>query len=127
MKTNILTAKIIGAAIKVHTALGPGLLESVYQKCLLLELRKQGLHVLSEVPVSVNYAGELISDEGFRIDLLVENKVVIELKAVEKLLPLHKKQLLTYLKLSGIRVGLIINFNVKMLKEGVERLVFGEL
>lgn len=120
-----LTSKIIGAAMAVHSGLGPGLLESVYQKCLALELRKRGLKVQCEVPVEINYSGEKITDEGFRIDLLVADEVVVELKAVEVVLPVHKKQVLTYLKLSGRKIGLLINFNVEMLRDGIERLVSG--
>jgi GxxExxY protein len=115
-----LTETIIGAAIQVHRKLGPGLLESVYEACLEWELVHLGYTVQRQVPIPVNY--ENISLEaGFRLDLLVENEVIVELKAVEALLPIHKAQLITYLKLSGKKVGLLINFNVKTLKDGVWR------
>ena len=127
MDINQLTSKIIGAAMTVHTELGPGLLESVYQKCLALELRKRGVTVESEVPVPIQYLGENVADDGFRMDLLVEDAVIVELKAVEKTLPIHKKQLLTYMKLAGKKIGLLINFNVMALKDGIERLVIGDI
>jgi GxxExxY protein len=96
MELNELSSKIIKAAINVHKELGPGLLESVYQKCLVIELKLLGLEVESEVPLPVNYKGQKVDDEGFRIDVLVENRVVVELKSVEKVQPVHPKQLLTY-------------------------------
>jgi GxxExxY protein len=117
-----LTERIIGAAIEVHRALGPGLLESVYGVCLAYELRQRGLSVETEQPLPVVYR-EVYLECGRRLDLVVENKVIIELKAVEKLNPLHEAQLLTYLKLSRYRIGLLINFNVKYLIDGVVRLV----
>ena len=122
-KLNQLTKKVIGAAIRVHQELGPGLLESVYQECLAVELKSQGLSVQSEVPVEVRYRGQVISDQGFRLDLLVDNCLVVELKSVERVKPVHKKQLLTYLKLTGHRVGLLINFNEELLKDGITRIV----
>jgi GxxExxY protein len=110
-------------AINVHKELGPGLLESVYQKCLVIELKLLGLEVESEVPLPVNYKGQKVDDEGFRIDVLVENRVVVELKSVEKVQPVHPKQLLTYLKLANKELGLLINFNVVLLKDGIKRVV----
>jgi len=122
MDQNQITEKIIGAAMKVHSALGPGLLESAYQACLLYELREQGLTVESEVVLPVVYEGKKI-DAGYRLDLLVEGQVVVELKSVEKTLPIHEAQLITYLKLSDCKVGLLINFNVKHLRDGITRRV----
>ncbi len=123
MELNELSSKIIKAAINVHKELGPGLLESVYQKCLVIELKLLGLEVESEVSLPVNYKGQKVDDEGFRIDLLVENRVVVELKSVEKVQPVHPKQLLTYLKLANKELGLLINFNVVLLKDGIKRVV----
>jgi GxxExxY protein len=122
MNINIVSGQIVDAAMKIHTALGPGLLESAYQGCILHELRKREFSVESQVILPVMYDGMLI-DSGYRIDLLVENVVIVELKAIEKLLPIHKAQLLTYLKLSGKKLGLLINFNVVHLKDGIIRLV----
>ena len=119
---NWITAQIIDAAMKVHSALGPGLLESAYHGCLLHELRKRGLTVLPQVVLPVVYDGVKI-DVGYRIDLLVEDAVIVELKSVDKLAPIHQAQLLTYLKLSDIKVGLLMNFNVLHLKDGIKRLV----
>ena len=116
-----ITNRIIGCAIDVHKALGPGLLESVYESCLAFELTKSGLRVERQKPLSVVYKG-LTFDEGFRIDLLVEDKVIVELKCVEKILPIHEAQIYTYLKLSGNKIGLLINFNTKMLKAGLIRI-----
>ena len=122
MERDPLTEKIIGAAMKVHTALGPGLLESAYQACLFRELKKQGVRVKHEVSLPVVYDGEEV-DAGYRMDLLVEDEVVVELKSVERILPIHEAQLITYLKLSGKKVGLLINFNVLHLKDGILRRV----
>ncbi|WP_303783603.1 GxxExxY protein [Azovibrio restrictus] len=116
-----LTEQIIGAAIEVHRALGPGLLESVYQGCLALELGLRGLHFQSQLELPLNYKG-LSLDAAYRLDLVVEQAVVIELKAVERLLPLHEAQLLTYLKLGGYSLGLLLNFNVPVLKDGIKRM-----
>ena len=124
MNVNQLTSAIIGAAMRVHSELGPGLLESVYQKCLEYELREQGLRVKAELTIPINYRERCILPDAFRIDLLVEDQVVVELKAVEEITPLHKKQVLTYLKLTGKQVGLLINFNSVMLKDGIVRLVY---
>ncbi|HNT76650.1 MAG TPA: GxxExxY protein [Anaerolineae bacterium] len=117
-----LTDKIIGAAIEVHRHLGPGLLESVYQACLAHELALRGISFKLEKSLPVMYKGTNV-DCGLRLDLIVENKVVIELKAVEQVLKVHEAQLLTYLKLTGCRVGLLINFNVPVLKDGIIRKV----
>jgi GxxExxY protein len=116
------TGQVVDAAMKVHSALGPGLLEKAYQVCLLHELRKRGLRVLPEVSLPVIYDGIRI-DAGFKIDLLVEDAVIVELKAVSKLLPLHEAQLLSYLKLSGFKIGLLVNFHVIHLKNGITRMV----
>lgn len=117
-----LTDKIIGAAIEVHRQLGPGLLESVYQACLAQELRLRGIAFQREQPLPVKYKG-IDVDCGFRLDFIVEDKVVVELKAVEQVHEVHVAQLLTYLKLTGCRVGFIINFNVPVLKKGIIRRV----
>jgi len=110
--------------MKVHSALGPGLLESAYEACLLFELHKAGLRVEVQVPLPVVYERVRL-DLGYRLDLLVENSVVVELKSVDAIEPIHKAQLLSYLKLSGKQVGLIINFNVVHLRDGIKRLVRG--
>ena len=113
---------IVHSAIKVHKALGPGLLESVYQKCLAYELEKAGLTVTCEVPIPVRYE-EVSIDLGFRIDMMVQNAVVIENKTVEKLLPIHQAQLLTYLKLTNLELGFLLNWNVTLMKDGIKRMV----
>ncbi len=117
-----ITEKIIAAAIDVHRELGPGLLESVYEICLLKELKSRGLSVEQQVLVPVIYKNEKLNKE-FYIDILVENEVVLELKAVEILLPVHDVQLVTYLKLANKRLGLLLNFNVPVLKDGIRRRV----
>jgi len=122
MEINQVSGAVVDAAMKVHSALGPGLLESAYEACLIRELRKRGLRVESQVPISVRYDGELL-DVGYRADLLVEGVVLVELKAVETVLPIHKAQLLSYLRLSGKEVGLLINFNVEHLKDGIKRVI----
>lgn len=122
MNLNEISASVIHAAIKVHTELGPGLLESVYQACLEIELKLMGLKVESQKPVEIIYAGQRITDEGFRMDLLVEDQVVVELKSVGEVSDVHKKQLLTYLKLARKPLGLLLNFNVKLLKDGITRI-----
>lgn len=121
MDINKLTGEVIGAAIEVHKALGPGLLESAYEECLCreLDLRKIAYQRQKELPVE--YKG-LRLDCGYRLDVVVGDKLIVELKAVESLLPIHKAQLLTYLKLTGIKTGLIINFNVSALKDGIQRI-----
>ena len=115
---------VIDSAMKVHSALGPGLLESSYRACLAHELELRGLDVRQEKPLPVLYEGAEIS-VGYRIDLLLNQKVIVELKAVEKLLPIHTAQLLCYLKLSGCKLGFLINFNVLHLKDGIKRVVNG--
>ena len=117
-----LSESIIGAAIEIHRVLGPGLLESAYEDCMEYELRERGLPVARQAPIPVRYKVLTISN-GYKIDLLVEKQFVIELKAVERILWLHEAQLLTYLKLSGIRRGLLLNFNVPLLKDGIKRMV----
>jgi GxxExxY protein len=117
-----ITRRIIGAAIEVHKTVGPGLLESAYQVCLAFELREQGLKVEEQLPLPVVYKNVKL-DCGYRIDLLVENEIVIEIKAIETLAPIHDAQLLSYLRLSGKRVGLLMNFHVRVLKDGLKRIV----
>jgi GxxExxY protein len=115
---------IIGAAIKVHSVLGPGLLESAYQACLVYELEKHRLRVRREIPIPIRYE-ELSIDNGYRIDLLVEDSVVVELKAIEQILPVHRGQLLSYLRLGGFKLGYLLNFNVPLMRDGITRLVNG--
>ena len=117
-----LTQKIIGAAIEVHRHLGPGLLESAYETCLAYELEKAGLRVERQKPLSVTYK-EIQLEQGYRVDLWVERQVIVELKAVEEITDVHQAQILSYLKFSGCRVGLLINFNVNLLKDGLRRYV----
>ncbi len=124
LNENQLSKIILDAAFKVHTRTGPGLFELVYEIILAHELRKQGLRVERQVPIPIRY-DELTFDEGFRADLLVEAKVIVELKSVEKLAPLHGKQVLTQLRLSGHKLGLLINFGEVHLKHGIERVVNG--
>lgn len=113
---------VLDAAFKVHTALGPGLLESVYETTLTYEIRKSGLAVANQLPVPIVYDGQNL-DAGFRLDLLVEDCVIVELKAVEKMNPVYEAQIMTYLRLSGKRLGYLMNFNVKHLKDGIKRFV----
>ena len=117
------TEQIIGAAIAVHRALGPGLLESAYEACLSWELEARGVRFARQVALPVEYRGKLL-EVGYRMDLVVEDCVIVELKAVEQLTPLHDAQMLTYLKLARIPLGLLINFNVSLLKDGVRRMAF---
>lgn len=119
---NRISGQIVDSAMKVHTQLGPGLLESAYEACLKHELSKRGLSVLSQVALPVVYDGQRI-DVGYRLDLLVEESVVVELKAVSRIIPLHEAQLLSYLKLGGYKLGLLINFNTLRLKDGIKRMV----
>jgi GxxExxY protein len=121
-RLNQITEQIIGAAIAVHRALGPGLLESAYEACLLYELTQQGLRVEAQKPLPVVYR-EVKLDCGYRLDLLVEGAVIVELKSVDRLAPIHTAQLMSYLKLSGCKVGLLINFNETLLKNGIVRKV----
>ena len=120
MEINQLTEKIIGCALEVHKQLGPGLLESAYEECLLYELRKAGLKVKSQLALPLVYKGNRL-DAGYRIDLMVENMVIVELKSVEFIAEIHKAQLMTYMKLANIKVGLLMNFNVTKLKYGIVR------
>lgn|SRR5690554_6404119 len=122
MEINAITGKIIDTAFKLHSALGPGLLENVYEKCLEMDLREAGLEVESQVGVPLKYKN-FAFDTGYRLDLLVEKTVIIEVKSVEILAPVHYSQLITYLKLYNKPVGLLMNFNSKYLKDGLHRLV----
>jgi len=122
MEVNEITGQIVDAAIKIHRALGPGLLESAYEACLMYELKKRRLIARNQVQLPVHYE-EVIIEVGYRIDLLVAESVIVELKSVDQIAPIHKAQLLSYLKLSGKKVGLLINFNVELLKNGITRLV----
>ena len=124
MKVNQITGAIIGAAIEVHRALGPGLLESAYEECLCRELSLRQMPFERQRPLPMEYKG-LRLDCGYRLDLLVADTVVAEIKAVESLLPIHEAQLLTYMRLGGWKVGLLINFNVPVLKRGIRRRVLG--
>ncbi len=117
-----LTEKVIGCAIEVHRILGPGLLESAYQRCLALELRNTGIQFETEVSMPVRYKNEIL-DCGYRTDMLIEKSLLVELKAVETILPIHQAQLLTYMKLSGIRIGLLINFYQPRLIDGLKRFI----
>jgi GxxExxY protein len=117
-----LTGRIIEAAMRVHSALGPGLLESAYEACLLYELRKAGLRVEAQVPLPVVYE-DVRLDAGYRLDLVVERRVIVELKAVDAIAPIHHAQLLSYLKLSGLKVGLLLNFHVVHMRDGIKRMV----
>ena len=121
---NGLSSRIIAAAIEIHSALGPGLLESVYRTCMIYELRASGLSVTAEQIVPIRYK-EFILEGGYRLDLLVENEIIVELKSVEKVLPVHSAQLLSYLRLTDKRLGLLINFNVPCLVQGIRRLING--
>jgi GxxExxY protein len=123
MELNQLSSQIIKAAMTVHRELGPGLLESIYQSCMVIELRDRGIEVKPEVSLPVIYRGQKVNDEGFRIDLLVEDKIIVELKSVEIVQPVHKKQLLSYLRLSNKPLGLLINFNMPLLKDGITRII----
>jgi len=120
---NQLSSQIIKAAINIHKELGPGLFESVYSACMVIELANMGLNVKSEVPLPVVYRGQTVAEEGFRLDLLVEDTIVVELKSVEKIQPVHQKQLLTYLRLANKPLGLLINFNEPTLSSGVQRIL----
>jgi GxxExxY protein len=124
MNINDVSGQIVDAAMKVHSALGPGLLESAYEACLLFELHKRGLKAAAQVELPVVYESVRI-DVGYRLDLLVEDSVVVELKAVETLSPVHRAQLLSYLKLSGRKLGLLINFHSEHLRDGIERMANG--
>ena len=122
MDINELSSKIIGAAIEVHKALGPGLLESAYEECLCHEFGLRGLSNERQKPLPVIYKG-IELDCGYRLDIVVENTIILELKSCEKIEPIHKAQLLTYLRLSGLHLGLILNFNVPVMRDGIVRIV----
>ncbi|MFC1830213.1 GxxExxY protein [Thermodesulfobacteriota bacterium] len=122
MKINELSSKIIGAAIQVHKALGPGLLESAYEECMCHELDIQHLSLERQKPLPLSYKGIKL-DCGYRLDIVVKNAIILELKSCEKIEPIHKAQLLTYLKLSGLKLGLILNFNVPIMRDGIVRIV----
>ena len=124
MVENPISNKIIGAAIRVHKELGPGLLESAYENCLAYILLEQGLHVEKQKPLPLVFQGVKL-EAGFRLDLLVDQKVVVEIKSVDAVADIHVAQILTYLKLSGCRLGLIINFNTIFLKDGIRRIING--
>ena len=122
MDINKLSSEIIGAAIEVHKALGPGLLESAYEECMCYELSLRRLSSERQKPLSVIYKGKRLNC-GYRLDLVVENTIILELKSCEKIEPIHKAQLLTYLKLSGLKLGLLLNFNVPVMRDGIVRIV----
>jgi len=124
MTENEIATAILDAAFKIHRALGPGLLESVYQATLGFELQRRGLRVIQQVGLPVHYEGMKL-DIGFRVDLIVADKVIIEIKSVEALAAVHRKQLLTYLRLMNLRLGLLLNFNVELMKDGIQRVVNG--
>ena len=121
-RVNELTGKIIGSGIEVHRALGPGLLESIYEECLCYELHQQGIKFERQKELPIHYKNVRLNS-GYRIDLLVDNSLVIELKAVEYVLPVHKAQILSYMKLLNSKIGLLMNFNVPVLKDGITRFV----
>jgi len=123
MEFNRLSSKIIQAAIAVHKELGPGLLESVYQSCILIELENMSIKAQSQVGLPIVYRGQKLDGQGFRLDLLVGDTVVVELKSVKKVEAVHKKQLLTYLRLADKPLGLLINFNEPLLKDGITRII----
>jgi len=122
LRENQLTDKIIGCAIEVHKALGPGLLESAYEECLCYELAQQGVSLNRQVPLPIVYKGIKL-DCGYRIDVIVNDLVVVELKTVEKMLPIHEAQLLTYLKMNSCKLGFLLNWNVPRMKDGIKRMV----
>jgi GxxExxY protein len=121
MELNDLTGKIIGAAIEVHKILGPGLLESIYEECLSYELKAANIPYERQKEIPIQYKGIKLGC-GYRIDLLIEEKIIVEIKSCDTILPIHEAQLLTYLKLMGLKIGLLINFNVPTLKEGIKRM-----
>ena len=123
-RANLLSNRIIGTAIEVHKALSPGLLESAYEACLYHELNLQGIHIQRQVPLPIKYKG-LELEIGYRLDLLIEDLIIVELKAVERIEPIHEAQLMTYLRLTGIWLGLLLNFNVPVLRHGIKRIVLG--
>ena len=118
-------AHIVDSAVKVHTALGPGLLESAYQRCLAHELRKRGIRTQSEIRLSIQYDGIKIRS-GYRVDMLLAGKIIVENKTVDQIMPIHQAQLLTYLKLSGCPLGFLLNWKVKRIKDGIRRMVWSQ-
>jgi GxxExxY protein len=122
MELNEISGTVIGCAIKVHRALGPGLLESAYEGCLVYELSKKGLSCQTQLKLPVIYDGVKI-DTGYRVDVIVANSVILEIKTVKKIIPIHEAQLLSYLKMSKLKLGLILNFNTRILKSGIKRIV----
>jgi GxxExxY protein len=122
MTENEIAKVVVDAAFKIHSKLGPGVFESVYERLMIYELTTRGLTVISQTPIPIVYETEKF-DEGFRADLIVEDKVILELKSVETVLPVHKKQLLTYLRLADKRLGLLINFGEELIKDGIYRIV----
>ena len=124
MTENEVAKQIVDAAYRIHTTLGPSLLESVYETVLAYELETRGLHIVRQQPIPIAYQGTRI-EVGFRADLVVENKVIVEIKSVEALAPIHKKQLLTHLRLADKRLGMLINFNVTLIKDGITRIANG--
>jgi GxxExxY protein len=122
MHENDIAREVVDAAYAIHTKLGPGLLESIYEVLLAYELKKRGLSVVRQVPVIVEYDG-IRFEEGYRLDLLVEDKVIVEVKSIEKVANIHKKQLLTYLRLTNKKLGLLINFNEELIRDGITRVV----
>lgn len=124
MKENELTDIIIECSIKIHKILGPGLLESVYEKILAYELEKKGLNVECQVPIQIKYENKIFN-EGFRADIIVNDKIILEIKSIANFDPVHYKQLLTYLKLTNKKLGLLLNFNKELLKDGIKRVING--
>jgi len=122
LKFDELSNRVIGCALEVHRHLGPGLLESTYEQSLAHELKSEGISFKLQHPLPVQYK-DIKLDCGYRVDLLIDNTIIVELKSVEKILPIHQAQLLTYMRLSGVKIGLLINFNVKYIKDGIKRMV----
>jgi len=122
-ETDELSNRVIGLCIEVHKNLGPGLLESAYQQCLAYELNSKGIKFTMETPIAVKYKGINI-DCAFRADFIIEDKIILELKAIKEILPIYEAQILTCLRITGLRLGLIINFNVELLRDGIKRIVF---
>jgi GxxExxY protein len=123
MRENEIAAVVVDVAYQIHTKLGPGLLESVYQAVMAYELRERGLKIETEVPIPIHW-GDIRLEVGFRVDILVERSVIVELKSVQEVAPVHKKQLLTYLKLTDCHLGLLINFNADRVKDGITRIAY---
>ena len=122
MEFDALSNRVIGCAIEVHKSLGPGLLESAYEQCLAHELSVAAIPFKLQFPLPVEYKGTKL-DCGYRVDLLVDNKIIVELKSIDRILPIHEAQLLTYMKLADVSIGLLMNFNVKYMKDGIKRMV----